>query len=175
MAPEGLRQGDRAPERALPGHGRHVRPQRPAAASRLVPGADRANLPGKPQRGDSPGAPVQSPGAADVSGGFQEVESEHGQVICTHVRVVRPPMCWRTTAKLKNPANSFRNRSDWAWRANGELISHIRSCNSFDFWNLRLDAEGGQPVEASPNLSQLRRSRGLGFAAIPNGALTTVT
>jgi ferredoxin-NADP reductase len=41
------------------------------------------------------------------------------------VRVVRPPLWWRTTADLKNLANSFRKRRNSAWRSDGELISHL--------------------------------------------------
>jgi len=41
----------------------------------------------------------------------------------THVRVVRPPLWWRTTAKLKNLANSFLGRSDWTRHREDALIS----------------------------------------------------
>jgi hypothetical protein len=41
------------------------------------------------------------------------------------VRVVRPPLCWRTTADYENLANSFREQLDWAWRSVGELFSDI--------------------------------------------------
>src|SRR5205823_12762464 len=43
------------------------------------------------------------------------------QPACISVQVVRPRLCWRTTADLKNLANSLLKWSDWTRRSDNQL------------------------------------------------------